>query len=169
MSDAYDTQAPKIANKQEAKHKALYEQADKEFDKLYKWKPPAVQNQKPSTSSPRIVEDLKPTAMLLASMSLKAYRHWESQYKVFVKHNMKAFEAASLEIQKAYLDKSMDPKLAKRFKTLQLANGTLEIKETTIIEETIKALERMFWCRCMDYFNLVQGTGENLRDWWHAS
>ena len=56
------------------------------------------------------------------------------------------FEATGIEIQKAYLDKSIDVKLATRarLKTLQLEDVRLEIKEQMTIDETVKVLECQF-------------------------
>ena len=69
---------------------------------------------------------------LRATMFLEAHRHWFEQYKNFMKQNAKAFEEQGLLIAKAYLNKSMDPRLATCLKTLLGEDGTLKITETTI-------------------------------------
>ena len=145
MEAAYTAQAThKIGNHQEAEHRTLYKKADKAYAKtseaanevLYAWKPKEAAATRPpapkSTLALRIMEDLKPTAMRMATMSLEAYCHWSEQYKNVMKQNAKAFEEHGLSIAKAYLNYLMDSRLATCLKTLLGEDGTLKITETTI-------------------------------------
>ena len=69
-----------------------------------------------------------------------------------------AFEGQGLKIAKAHLNKSLDAKLVTRLKTLQLEDCNPEIKEQTMIKDTLKVLERLFidakpeWLRHREYF-----------------
>ena len=69
-----------------------------------------------------------------------------------------AFEVQGLKIAKAHLNKSLDVKLVIRLKTLQFEDCKPEIKEQTMIKDTLKVLERLFidakpvWLRHNEYF-----------------
>ena len=69
-----------------------------------------------------------------------------------------AFEGQGLKIAKAHLNKSLDAKLVTRLKTLQLEDCNPEIKEQTMMKDTLKVLERLFidtkpvWLRHKEFF-----------------
>ena len=70
----------------------------------------------------------------------------------------KAFKDQGLKIAKAHLNKSLDAKLVTKLKTLQLGDCNPEIKEQTMIKDTLKVLERLFidaksaWLRQKEFF-----------------
>ena len=124
------------------------------------------------TYAPSVVEDIKLTATLTAMMSLEAFQNWSGQYKDFMKQNPKAFEEQGLQIAKAYLNKSIDSRLAMRLKTLLDEARNPKITETTTIKNSLGVLEQMsmdakpLWYQGVEYFKVLQGPNESFKDWW---
>ena len=78
-----------------------------------------------------------------STANIERFRNWKRQYEAFYDQNKATFEKQGIKVTRAYLDRSIDAKIAARLVTLENDEGVNKITEETPIATTLKAMENL--------------------------